>query len=323
MNGVAKSKFSRAASSDKEFRATQRRQLKKAILRHWMLYLLVLLPIVYIIMFKYIPILGSVIAFKDYKFASGIWGSPWVGFKHFEKFFTSPQFSRLMGNTLGLSFYQIIAEIFPPIILAIALNYVRQRRFGKTVQMITYMPYFISTVLIVGILSQMLSLSGPVNNIISSLGGEPIQFMGAPQWFKTVYVFSGLWQSTGYKAVIYLAALAAVSPELHEAAIVDGASVWQRVYHVDVPSILPQAVILLIMACGHVLTMGYEKVLLMQNDMNMRTSDIISTYVYRIGLEGMQYSYSTAIGVFQSVVSLLMLILVNAVSRKVNETSLW
>lgn len=296
------------------------------IMRHWQLYLLMLLPIAWVIVFKYVPIWGSQIAFKDYKFSTGITGSAWADpfYKHFLKFFTSNQFERLMTNTIGLSLYNIIAGIFPPIILAIALNYCRSKIYGKTVQMVTYMPYFISTVLVVSILTQMLSLSGAVNRLIQNAGGKPIQFLSKPGWFKTLYVFSELWQKTGYNAVVYIAALASISPELHEAAIVDGANIWQRILHVDIPGILPTAITLTILACGRILTMGYEKVLLMQNLQNMRASDIISTYVYRIGLaEGMQFSYSTAIGLFQSVVSLLMLTLVNGLSRKLSDNSLW
>lgn len=296
------------------------------IMRHWQLYLLMLLPIAWVIVFKYVPIWGSQIAFKDYKFSTGINGSAWATpiYKHFLKFFTSNQFERLMTNTIGLSLYNIIAGIFPPIILAVALNYCRSRLFGKTVQMVTYMPYFISTVLVVSILTQMLSLSGVINRIIQNMGGKSIQFLSEPGWFKSLYVFSELWQKTGYNAVVYIAALASISPELHEAAIVDGANIWQRILHVDIPGILPTTITLTIMACGRILSMGYEKVLLMQNLQNMRASDIISTYVYRIGLaEGMQFSYSTAIGLFQSVVSLLMLTLVNGLSRKISDTSLW
>ncbi len=296
------------------------------IMRHWQLYLLMLLPVVWVITFKYVPIWGSQIAFKDYKFSTGIAGSAWADpvYKHFLKFFTSNQFERLMTNTIGLSLYNIVLGIFPPIILAIALNYCRSKVYGKAVQMVTYMPYFISTVLVVSILSQMLSLSGVVNQGIEALGGKPIQFLSKPGWFKSLYVFSEVWQKTGYNAVVYIAALAAISPELHEAAIVDGANIWQRILHVDIPGILPTAITLTILACGRILTMGYEKVLLMQNLQNMRASDIISTYVYRIGLaEGMQFSYSTAIGLFQSVVSLLMLTLVNGISRKLSDNSLW
>ena len=307
-------------------RRTRAARLYHGIMRHWQLYLLMLLPIVWVIMFRYVPIWGSQIAFKDYKLALGVEGSPWAEpiYKHFLKFFKSNQFSRLMINTIGLSLYNILAGIFPPIILAIALNYCSSRFFSKTVQLVTYMPYFISTVLVVSILTQMLSLSGAVNKLIEAMGGTPIQFLSKPEWFKTLYVFSELWQKTGYNAVVYIAALAAISPELHEAAIVDGANIWQRILHVDIPGIMPTMITLTILACGRILTMGYEKVLLMQNLQNMRASDVISTYVYRIGIaEGMQFSYSTAIGLFQSVVSLMMLTLVNGISRKVSDSSLW
>lgn len=296
------------------------------IMRHWQLYLLMLLPIIWVILFRYMPIWGSQIAFKNYKLADGIAGSAWAEpfYKHFLKFFQSNQFSRLLTNTIGLSLYNIVAGIFPPIILAIALNYCRSKRYGKTVQLITYMPYFISTVLVVSILNQILSLNGPVNNLIEMFGGKPIQFLSKPEWFKTLYVFSGLWQGTGYDAVVYIAALAAIPPEQHEAAIVDGANIWQRIIHVDIPGIMPTAITLTVLACGGILNVGHEKVLLMQNLQNMRSSDIISTYVYRIGLaEGMQFSYSTAIGLFQSVVSLVMLTLVNGISRKFSDSSLW
>ena len=297
--------------------------MQKNILRHWQLYLIIALPLVYLVMFKYVPLLGSQIAFRKYSFTGGIWGSPWVGLENFQRFFSSPDFVKLLWNTIALSLYHIFVTAIPPIILAVALNYARWKWFGKTVQMVTYMPYFISTVLVVGILSQMLSLTGPVNNMIAAFGAEKIHFMGEPGLFRTLYVFSGVWQSTGYSAVIYLAALAAVDQELHEAAVMDGASIWKRIQHIDLPSIIPTAVIQLIMACGKVLSVGYEKVLLLQNDMNLSTSDIISTYVYRIGLQGMQYSYSTAIGLFQSVVSLLMLLMVNWIAGRISETSLF
>lgn len=299
------------------------KQRVKNIRKHWQLYLLLVIPIIWLFLFQYYPLLGSQIAFRDYTFKGGIWGSAWVGLKHFKAFISSPQFSKLMYNTITLSFYNILAGVLPPIILALAINYCRRKWFAKTAQMVTYMPYFISSVLIVGIMSQMLSLSGPVNAVIQSLGGTPVQFMGEPGLFRTLYVFSGLWQGTGYSAVIYISALAAVDQELHEAAIVDGASLWQRVRYIDIPCILPTAVILLIMACGKVLSVGAEKVLLLQNDLNLSTSEIISTYVYKIGLTSMQYSYSTAIGLFQSVVSLLMLLLVNWISGRVTETSLF
>lgn len=307
-------------------RKLYRGSVRKRIKRHWQLYFFVILPLAWLLVFRYMPIWGAQIAFKDYKLGLGVEGSPWAQplLKHFINFFSANQFGRLMGNTLGLSMYNIAAGIFPPVTLAIGIMYIPNKRLGKTVQLVVYMPYFISTVLVVSILTQMISLAGPINQIIKALGGEPIQFLSRPEWFKTLYVASEVWQKTGYNAVVYIAALTAVSPELHEAAVVDGANIWRRIWHVDVPSLIPTAVIITLLACGRILTTGYEKVLLMQNMQNMRASDIISTYVYRIGLaEGMQFSYSTAIGLFQSLVSLLILTLFNAVSRKVSDTSLW
>lgn len=295
----------------------------KKMKKHWQLYLVVFLPVLYVIIFQYVPMIGVQIAFKDYNLAKGIFASPWAGLKHFKTFLMSYQFGRLMTNTLGLSIYQITAGFFPPIILALALNYSLSRRFGKTVQMITYMPHFISTVLIVAIVSQVLSINGVVNNIIKNLGAQPIQFLGEPNWFKSVYVWSGIWQGTGYNAIIYLAAIAGINPELYEAATVDGASIWKRIWYIDIPGIMPTAIILLILSTGKVLNIGYEKVLLLQNQLNMQSSDIISTYVYRIGLVSMQYSYSSAINLMQSVVSLILIISVNAISKKVTENSLW
>ncbi|MGI5898342.1 MAG: ABC transporter permease [Christensenellales bacterium] len=297
--------------------------LRKGILRHWQLYLLVLLPLVYVVLFSYVPMYGIVIAFKDYKISQSIMESPWVGMKHFKSFFTSYQLTRLLGNTIGLSLYSIIVGIFPPIILAVSLNYCSNKFVGKTVQMITYMPYFISTVLVVGMINQILSLNGPVNTVLKMMGKKALLFLGEPKYFKTIYVFSGIWASNGYNAVIYLAALSSINPELYEAAIVDGASVVRRIWHIDIPSIMPTAIILLIMACGRLLSVGHEKVLLLQNDLNISTSDVISTYVYRIGLVSMQYSFSTAVGLFQSFVSLIMLTFVNSLARRFSETSLF
>lgn len=293
------------------------------IKKHWQLYFVILIPLSYIIIFKYIPMLGAQIAFKNYNIGKGIWGSPWVGFKHFIDFFRSYEFKRLIINTAGLSVYQTLAGFVPPIILAVSLNYAENRMIRKTVQMVTYMPYFISTVILVSIMFQLLSINGMVNQVVKAIIGEPIQFLGEPKWFKTIYVWSGIWQTTGYNAIIYLAALAGIDQTLYEAAIVDGASIWKRIWYIDIPGILPTAIILLIMSTARILEVGFEKVYLLQNNMNIQSSDVISTYVYRVGLVSMQYSYSSAIGLFQSVISLIMLTLVNAVARKVSETSLW
>ncbi len=292
----------------------------------WQLYVLFLLPLIYVIIFKYIPMYGAQIAFKDYKFNVGIMGSPWAGFKHFERFFKSREFWNLMKNTIGISIYNLVAGFPFPIFLAILLNYARTEGFKKTVQMVTYAPYFISTVVMVSIVLQFLSPRVGIINILRELIGlERINFMGVPEYFKSIYVWSGIWQGTGYGAIVYLAALAGVDPSLHEAAIVDGANKMQRIRHIDIPGILPTAVILLILNTGQILNTGFEKILLMQNPMNMRTSEVIDTFVYQVGLaaQTVNYSYPTAVGLFKSVVSLLLIAIVNNISKRLGGSSLW
>ncbi|PZE22332.1 ABC transporter permease [Paenibacillus xerothermodurans] len=298
----------------------------KRMRKGWQLYVLLFLPIVYILIFKYYPMYGATIAFKDFIPTKGIAGSEWAGLKHFIRFFNSYEFGRLMQNTIVLSVYNLIAGIPFPIILALSLNYVRQEYFKKTVQMVTYAPHFISVVVIVGMLLELLDpRNGLVNNILQAIGMEPINFMSKPEYFKTIYVFSGVWQNVGFSCIIYLAALAGVDPALHEAAVVDGASKLQRMWHIDLPSIIPIAVILLILNTGHILDLGFEKVLLMQNSLNLRTSEVIDTYVYKIGLasQAMNYSYSTAINLFKSVVGLILLIAINSAAKKAKQESLW
>ena len=292
--------------------------------RRGRLYLMLVIPVAYIILFCYVPMSGVLIAFEDYSLRKGVWGSPWVGLKHFREFFTTPVFKQLMLNTLSLSIYGFVAGFPAPIILALALNECKRPRFKKTVQMVTYAPYFISTVVMVSIIIQFLHVrTGMVNNFIKLLGFEPYDFMGNPDAFRSIYVWSGVWQGVGYSAVIYLAALAGIDLSLQEAAIIDGANRFQRVYHVDLPSILPTIVIQMILSLGSLLSVGYEKVYLMQNSLNMSQSEIISTYVYKRGLQDIQYSYSTAVGLFNSVVKLILICSANAIARRVNDTSLW
>lgn len=267
---------------------------------------------------------GVQIAFKDFIATKGIWGSPWVGFKHFERFFDSYFFWRLIGNTLGISLYELAVGFPIPILLALMINEVRLKGYRKFVQTVTYAPHFLSTVVIVGMLLMFLSpTSGLVNLAIQAFGGEPISFMTEPGWFKTIYVFSGVWQQMGWSSIIYLAALAGIDPQLHEAAKVDGATRLQRIWHVNLPGIRPTIVILLILNFGSLMGVGFEKVFLMQNSLNMEGSDVISTYVYRSGILGAQYSFSAAVGLFNSVVNFILLITVNRIARKVNQVSLW
>lgn len=300
--------------------------LVKNVRKCWQLYLLMLAPFIYLVIFKYWPMYGALISFQDFVPTKGFWGSDWVGLKHFVRFFDSYEFWRIMKNTLILSLYSLVAGFPFPILLALCLNYVNQRFFKKSVQMITYAPHFISVVVMVGIILQLLDPRiGVVNMILQFLGFQPINFMGSPDLFKSIYVWSGIWQNVGFSCIIYLAALSSIDPSLHEAAVVDGASKLQRMWHIDLPGIVPVAVILLILNTGNILDTGFEKVLLMQNPLNLSTSEVIDTYVYKVGLAStaINYSYSSAIGLFKSVINLILLVLVNRIARKVGETSLW
>ncbi|CAM3898993.1 ABC transporter permease [Lederbergia lenta] len=302
----------------------KRKRNWKLAKKHWQLYLLMLLPLTSLIIFKYVPMFGSTIAFKDYNVIKGIWGSDWVGFKYFIQFFNLPHFWTIIGNTLGLSLYGLLIGFPAPIILALALNEVRQGLFKRSVQMITYAPYFISTVIMVSIIIVALSPNtGIVNSIMGLFGIEPRNFMGEPGLFKTIYVFSDVWQQTGYGAIIYLAALAGVNPEFYEAAKMDGATRIQKILHIDLPSILPVTVILLILNIGNMMAIGFEKIYLMQNSLNVMTSEVISTYVYKVGLIESNFSFSAAVGLFNSVVNLILLVIVNYLAKRVSKTSLW
>lgn len=296
------------------------------VTRNWQLYLMLLLPVIQILLFSYYPMLGLQIAFKDFRVTEGIWGSPWVGLKHFQRLFQSSQFYTIFMNTLVLSFYNLAVSFPFAILLAISLNYLRQRRFRKVMQMVTYAPHFFSTAVMVGLLLQILSLrTGIVNNILAALGMERINFMGEASYFKSIFVWSGVWQDAGYASIIYISALAGVDPQLHEAAMLDGASKWKRVIHIDLPCIAPTIVIQFILSVGRILNVGFQKVLLMQNSTNKQASEIIDTYVYNTGIaSGLpNYSYTTAVGMFKSVIGLLLIVLANQISKKISETSLW
>lgn len=300
------------------------KRISVEVKRHWQLYLMLVLPVAYLIIFAYVPMGGAIIAFKDYSIRGGIWGSEWVGLKHFRNFFTTPDFRNLMRNTLALSLYSLIISFPMPILLALAINEMRGRHYKKMVQMVTYLPYFISTVVLVGIMQNIFSVrTGLINNIIMLFGGKAVDFMGKPELFRSLYVWSGVWQGMGYSAVIYIAALASVDISQTEAAIIDGAGRFARVWNVDIPAIMPTIVIQLILAVGSIMSLGFEKVYLMQNPVNMQSSEIISTFVYKRGLINFQYSYATAVGLFNSVCNLVLIVLANMFSKKVNETSLW
>ncbi len=293
--------------------------------RHnWGLYLLLLPAVVYALVFLYLPMVGVVIAFEEYSPTKGFFGSPWVGIKYFKKFFESYNFWQIFYNTVTLSFFSLLATFPIPIVFALLLNQMRTKHLKKVVQTVSYAPYFISTVVLVGMMSVFLSPStGIVNIVIKMLGGDPVYFMGKPELFRPIYVWTSVWQTTGRSAIIYIAALTGVSMDLHEAAMVDGASKLQRTIHIDVPGILPTAIIMLILNLGQIMSIGFEKAYLMQNNLNITASEIISTYVYKIGLLGAQFSFSTAIGLFNSVIGFVLVILVNTAAKKLGETSLW
>lgn len=296
---------------------------KKNILSQWQLYFLCLPALLYLLLFRYLPMAGIQIAFKDYTFADGISGSGWVGIKHFSRFITSYNFWPLVWNTISINLYGLI--VFPiPVIMALVLNSLEFPKFKKLVQTVTYAPHFISVIVLCGMLILFTSpTSGVINTFIKNFGGEPIHFMASPRMFKHIYVWSGVWQNTGWDAIIYLASLAAISMDLYEAARVDGANRLQIVTHIEIPSILPTVVIMLLLRLGNIMNVGFTKVYLLQNSANESTSEIISTYVYKVGLVKAQMSFSTAVGLFNTIINIMILYLSNNVSRKLTETSLW
>ncbi|MEK3713448.1 MULTISPECIES: ABC transporter permease [unclassified Paenibacillus] len=299
--------------------------IRQRIVRHWPLYAIIALPTAFLLVFSYWPMIGVQIAFRNFNPVQGIWGSPWVGLQQFELFLSSPYFWPLVKNTLVLSLYYLIVSIPCSLILALALNEVKHVRFKKTVQMFTYAPYFISTVILVGMVQIMLSpTSGPLALFSSLLGNNnPPNVLASADSFSSVYVWSGIWQETGYAAIIYLAALASVNPELYEAARIDGASRLQKIRYIDLPGISSTIIILLILSVGGLLSIGFEKVFLLQNNLNLSSSEVISTYVYKIGLVNADFSFATAISLFNSVIGLILITAVNYSARKVSDSSLF
>lgn len=298
--------------------------LIRNIIRNYDLYLLSLPVLAYYTIFRYVPMYGVQLAFKDFRAVDGIWGSPWIGFEQFLRFFKSANFWTLIRNTLSISIYSLTVGFPLPVLLALMLNEVGHRRFKKTVQMVTYAPHFISTVVIVGMMNIFLTPgTGIVNKFFDVLGLEYIPFLSKPEWFQTLYVFSGVWQNCGWNSIIYMSVLSSVDVQLYEAARVDGATKLQKMIHIDFPSIVPTMVILFILNMGGLMNVGFEKVFLMQNPLNMRTGDVISTYVYRVGLIDGDFSFSTAVGLFNSVINFILLVSVNNISKKLGNNSLW
>lgn len=302
----------------------ERKRILKLIKKNWQMYLFVLPAVVWYIIFAYGPLYGLQIAFKDFNGALGIWGSPWVGLKHFRNFFSSYYFWPLIRNTILLSTYSLAAGFPIPIILALMLNEVKSYRYKKFVQTVTYAPHFISTVVMVGMITIVMSPSnGIINNVIRALGGETVFFLTDPAKFRHIYVWSGVWQGAGWGSIIYLAALSGVDPEQHEAAIIDGASRIQRIWYINIPVLLPTMSILLILNAGSILNVGFEKVFLLQNDLVRDVAEVISTYVYKRGLIKAEYSFSSAVGLFNNVVNFILIITVNGITRQLSGNSLF
>ncbi len=296
---------------------------KQILKKNWVCYLFILPMLIYVIIFNYIPMYGIQLAFKDYRVADGIWGSAWVGLKHFKTFFESYQFKDLLWNTLSLSLYSLIAGFPMPIIFALLLNYITNVKLKKVVQMVTYAPHFISTVVYCGMILIFLSSDGVINQLLKLIGIDSVAFLTNPSNFRHIYVWSGVLQNIGWGSIMYISVLTSVDPTLHEAATVDGATRFQRLLHIDLPAIVPTMVIMLIMRAGEIMDLGFEKAFLLQNNINLDYSEIIATYVYRIGIQGGQFSYSSAIGLFNNVINMVLLVVVNKIAKKVSDVSLW
>lgn len=299
----------------------------KEIIKNKVLLLIVFPVIIYFIIFYYLPMIGLVVAFQDFRPGQGIqsfFTSPWVGFRWFEKFFSSIYFFRLLKNTFLLSFTTLAFGFPLPILFALLLNEIRDGFFKRSVQTISYLPHFISLVVVVGMIINFLSpADGIVKIAMSSLGMEPINFMNDPGWFRPIYVASGIWQEMGWNAIIYLAALSGINPQLYEAANMDGANRLQKILYISLPGIMPTVIILLILNCGQIMNVGFEKILLMYNPLTYETADVIQTYIYRAGIRNQEFSLSAAVGFFNSSINFILIYAVNRIARRMSEVSLW
>lgn len=296
---------------------------KSALKANYELYLLFLPVLIYYIVFCYVPMGGIVLAFKDFSPARGIWGSEWIGFEHFKTFFASPNFTRTLVNTIRISLSSLVFDFPAPIIFALLLNELRMQRTKKIVQTVSYMPHFISLVVACGLVLDFVQRDGIINDIIVFFGGERIPFMSEPNWFTPVYVISGIWQEIGWSSIIYLSAIAGVSADLYEAAAIDGAGRFKQLLYVTLPGIMPTIVILFIMRVGNLMSLGYEKIILLYNDLVLDKADVISSYVYRIAFgAGPDYGYSTAVNLFNMVINIILLLLTNHIVGKMNDTKL-
>jgi putative aldouronate transport system permease protein len=307
-------------SSRKESRL---RTAAALIRKDWQLYSLLVLPIIYLIIFKYGPMLGNIIAFRRFVPGGSIFGETWVGLRYFKMFIEDPTFWRVFSNTLMLGGLAMLFTFPVPIIFALMLNEVKSKRFKKFVQTASYLPHFLSIVIVAGMILQLTAVNGSINGLVAFFTGDNIPFMQRAEWFRTIYISSEIWQGMGWGAILYLAALTTIDESLYEAARIDGANRWKQTIHVTIPGILPTIVTLLILNMGNFLAVGFEKILLLYNPLIYETSDVISTYLYRVGLESSNFSYATAIGLFESIIGLTLVFTVNAISRKLTQRSLW
>ncbi|CAH1190813.1 MULTISPECIES: ABC transporter permease subunit [unclassified Paenibacillus] len=305
-------------------RKESRLQTAAALFRKdWQLYSLLILPIIYLLIFKYGPMLGNIIAFRRFVPGGSIFGETWVGFRYFQMFIQDPTFWKVFGNTLMLGGLALLFTFPVPIIFALLLNEVKSKRFKKFVQTASYLPHFLSIVIVAGMILQLTAVNGSINSLVSFFTGDTIPFMQRAEWFRTVYITSEVWQGMGWGAILYLAALTTIDDSLYEAARIDGANRWKQTLHVTIPGILPTIVTLLILNLGNFLAVGFEKILLLYNPLTYETSDVISTYLYRVGLQSSNFSYATAIGLFESIIGLILVFSVNAISRRLTQRSLW
>ncbi|WP_370874815.1 ABC transporter permease [Paenibacillus tundrae] len=291
--------------------------------KDWQLYSLLILPIIYLVIFKYGPMIGNIIAFRRFVPGGSIFGETWVGLRYFQMFIQDPTFWKVFSNTLMLGGLALLFTFPVPIIFALLLNEVKSKRFKKFVQTASYLPHFLSIVIVAGMILQLTSVNGSINSLVSFFTGESIPFMQRAEWFRTIYITSEIWQGMGWGAILYLAALTTIDDSLYEAARIDGANRWKQTIHVTIPGILPTIVTLLILNMGNFLAVGFEKILLLYNPLIYETSDVISTYLYRVGMGTGNFSYATAIGLFESVIGLILVFSVNAISRRLTQRSLW
>ncbi len=302
----------------------QLKRFCKIVKGNWQLYVLIAPAVIYFFVFNYLPLYGIQIAFKDYKAVLGIWGSEWVGLKHFETFFDAYYFRRLLSNTLLLNVYNLLWSFPVPIILAIFLNQIRGEKRKRFIQTSIYIPFFISTIVLAGMLYIFLSPTSGIFNVFRGVFGLPaVDYMSDPEAFRTIYIMSGIWQTAGWGTILYIASLAGVDPVLYEAAEVDGASIWQKIRYIDLPNIIPVAMMVFILDCGRLLSSNTDKALALQTAGNMPTSDIIGVYVYNVGLGGGQFSYTAAIGLFVNVINFILIISVNKIAKKASDVSLF